>query len=338
MAELTNPTDIARETLKLLAVQRIPPTPQNYQRLYHEISRTQPPENGVSARLIGILRELSSRNPEDTALTGLVRAVERHDWEDVSRDLQRLCERATGYTTTEWASLIRDLVRQLELPHRGITAARKREGLERLLTGSSGSEVPLPQRMRALIRSWSDAGASAMADTQAGQAGAVPPTGQTLSGGTPSPLATHGASKMVVEIRDLLASTLENGVGPRLDRYSDVQSELVVLAQKIREASMPEDWSRIAALLKQFWIKIELRLEPEEEILDNLLRLLGLMVNNLGELVDDDQWVNGQVAVLRELINRPMDLRAVREAERGFKEVIYNQASLKASLREAKST
>jgi len=41
---------------------------------------------------------------------------------------------------------------------------------------------------------------------------------------------------------------------------------------------------------------------------------------------------------VRELISKPVDLRAVREAERGIKEVIYKQSHLKAGLAEAKAT
>ena len=42
MSTLTNPFEIARETLRLLAVRRIPPSPENYQTLYHEIAGTKP--------------------------------------------------------------------------------------------------------------------------------------------------------------------------------------------------------------------------------------------------------------------------------------------------------
>lgn len=35
-----NPSEIARETLKRLAQQRTPPTPDNYRTLYHEIAGT----------------------------------------------------------------------------------------------------------------------------------------------------------------------------------------------------------------------------------------------------------------------------------------------------------
>ena len=37
-ATLTNPPDIAREAIKQLALRRMPPTPDNYARLYGEVS------------------------------------------------------------------------------------------------------------------------------------------------------------------------------------------------------------------------------------------------------------------------------------------------------------
>lgn len=40
MAETKHPSEIARETLRQLAMRRVPPTPDNYRTLYHEISGT----------------------------------------------------------------------------------------------------------------------------------------------------------------------------------------------------------------------------------------------------------------------------------------------------------
>jgi diguanylate cyclase len=73
-------------------------------------------------------------------------------------------------------------------------------------------------------------------------------------------------------------------------------------------------------------------------VLDSLRRLLGLLVNNISELVEEDQWVSGQLAILTEVINHPLTLESIRQAERSFKEVIYKQSMLKHGLREAKST
>ena len=40
MANLSNPSEIAREALRLLAVRRLAPSPENYRALYHEIAGT----------------------------------------------------------------------------------------------------------------------------------------------------------------------------------------------------------------------------------------------------------------------------------------------------------
>ena len=94
----------------------------------------------------------------------------------------------------------------------------------------------------------------------------------------------------------------------------------------------------LAAQLKQLWYSIELRAEDQNDLLNALRRLLGLLVNNIGELVEDDQWVSGQLAIVTEVINHPLTQERINQAERSFKEVIYKQSMLKHGLREAKST
>jgi diguanylate cyclase len=61
-------------------------------------------------------------------------------------------------------------------------------------------------------------------------------------------------------------------------------------------------------------------------------------VNNIGELVEDDRWVSGQLARVAEVINHPLTQERIGLAERSFKEVIHKQSMLKHGLREAKST
>ena len=56
MPALTNPTDIARETLRLLATRRVAPTPENYQRIYNELAGL--PED-ARKEWAAVLRELA---------------------------------------------------------------------------------------------------------------------------------------------------------------------------------------------------------------------------------------------------------------------------------------
>ncbi|MBK7425017.1 MAG: hypothetical protein IPJ48_19145 [Propionivibrio sp.] len=60
------------------------------------------------------------------------------------------------------------------------------------------------------------------------------------------------------------------------------------------------------------------------------------MIDNVSELVVDDHWLNGQIDMVREIVARPMNLRAINDAEQRLKEVIFKQGQLKNSLIEAR--
>ena len=69
-----------------------------------------------------------------------------------------------------------------------------------------------------------------------------------------------------------------------------------------------------------------------------MVRLLRLLVDNVGELASDDQWLHGQIATLQEIIARPMDKRTIADAERNLRNAIIKQGFLKQSLVDAKTT
>ena len=94
----------------------------------------------------------------------------------------------------------------------------------------------------------------------------------------------------------------------------------------------------VAKNLKQFWIKLELRNDSDAQVQDGLVRLLRLLVDNISELLLDDKWLSGQIAVVQDIISKPLDSRVLYDAERSFKEVIFKQGNLKQSLMEARAT
>lgn len=59
-----NPSVIARETLKQLAILKISPTPDNYHKLYDQIAGN--PENQISAITAKLLTELAKEFPRHT--------------------------------------------------------------------------------------------------------------------------------------------------------------------------------------------------------------------------------------------------------------------------------
>lgn len=300
MPAFTNPTDIARETLKTLAARRIAPNPENYQAIYNEIAGISAPAHSPKAEQSSSLKSGAGSEPN-------------------------------------WAELIRELIRQWDLKQSGMTASRKREGLGRVLSNFSKEPAVLFTKLQALVGSWGDKGA---------QAGVTVDSGEPDEG-LPNEPAAIPASVASVDIsladvpgalREMLAQTIQTGVVPRLSHFPDLRDEAILLAQQTRDARDSLAIQGVAKKLKQFWLKLELRNDSDAQVLDGLVRLLRLLVDNISELLLDDKWLVGQIAVVQDIISQPLDSRVLYDAERSFKEVIFKQGNLKHSLMEARTT
>jgi len=90
--------------------------------------------------------------------------------------------------------------------------------------------------------------------------------------------------------------------------------------------------------LRQFLIKVELRAGDHIKVHEGLVRLLRLLVENIGEMVEDEEWLRGQITILQEIIDKPVDRHTIADAERGLRDAIIKQGLLKQSLSEAKAT
>lgn len=300
MPAFTNPTDIARETLKTLAVRRIAPNPENYQTIYNEIAGIQPPVRQVKG---------------DQALP-----------------------KAGGEREINWAELIRELIRQWDLKQSGVTASRKKEGLGRVLSNFAKDPAVLHAKLQALVGSWGEKAAPTGVPVDGGEPEEVAQAGPVLA---LSPQAGARADISLADVpgalREMLAQTIQTGVAPRLSLFPDLRDEAVLLAQQTREARDALAIQGVAKRLKQFWLKLELRNDSDAQVLDGLVRLLKLLVDNISELLLDDKWLTGQIAVVQDIISQPLDSRVLYDAERSFKEVIFKQGNLKHSLLEART-
>jgi diguanylate cyclase len=69
-----------------------------------------------------------------------------------------------------------------------------------------------------------------------------------------------------------------------------------------------------------------------------LKRILLLLVENIGELLDDDTWLRGQLDLVQKVITGPLRIPALQEAEKRLKDVIFKQSMVKHGLREATAT
>lgn len=152
-----------------------------------------------------------------------------------------------------------------------------------------------------------------------------------------APLKLHeNQSDLLPDLRELFAFTLETAIVSQLQACPQLISSAKELAEDVRKAATPAQMQDFLTHLKRFAFNLELLAEDQAELRLSLLGLLRLLVENISELVVDDHWLHGQIDVVREIIGAPLSQRALDDAERRLKEVLFKQAQLKASLSDAR--
>jgi diguanylate cyclase len=243
-----------------------------------------------------------------------------------------------GKLVPAWSDLIRDLLRQLETPHKGITVTRKKDGVETVLTRFSKDPEILFGKLQSLLRSWSTAPTAPSATDLALTVDQTePPSGGQASPGVASVASSAiqpAGHELIDRLRELLAQSLENTVSSQPEMASEIQA----LVSMVRASDNKERINDLAKQLRQFWLKLELRGGDKARIQEGLVRLLRLLVENVSEMVEDDKWLHGQIAALQDIITKPLDKRAIADAERNLRDAMIKQGTLKQSLTDAKAT
>ena len=329
-----NPSEIARETLKRLALQRTPPTPDNYRTLYHEIAGTQASETFPEKSLKSVAAALPRKSPEQTRFARQIEsAVGDRSWDALKGALADLLNKV-GAEPPNWSSLIRELITRLETRQAELTPARKREALDHVLGSSTAPEL-LHARLQGLLKSWSQA--ATLEETFDADAAAATPETAAVPPAPTSASAPSGLVKGVTgELFDLLAQLLESSISVLLADDPELAAEAARLAASARGVRGADEVAVFVAAMKRFGYRLNFVAEDQVEIKSGLLHLLQLVIDNINEIVLDDQWLQGQIAVVLDLVNQPLNLRRLDDVERRIKDVIFKQGALKKSLLDAR--
>lgn len=288
----TSPTDIARETFKRLALERIAPTPDAYRKLYIEISGIDDTESiKVEVPRISNQDELTPSEAENL-LVDFAQSLQK-----TSGDLASFGHRfGRALKTKNWG----DFAKGLEELTGKIQIKASTKGIE--LVESAAAIVDPPPRKISLV---DDAGAD---------------------------------NQKEVLLKDSLFRTLTMALSSLLKSTPQLASDSEAIGEGFKAANSEAELNSLAARLKQLCFQIELKSGDTAEQQELLLRLFALLLENVRELIDDDNWLHGQIEVVQNLIAGPIDHRALQEATRSLKDVIYKQGVLKHSLSESKTS
>ena len=171
MNKNSNPSIIARETFRQLATLKIPPTPDNYHKLYTEIEGSS--AQRMSPSMTKMLSELAKEFPRNSPglnsyANKLESSVSEKNWRKykvVLGDLINIAaisidaQSESNISTTKqpsisWGGMIASIMKQLEMPHGSLTTVKKRDGLNRVLSKFSTNPEQLYSKLSSLLDSW----------------------------------------------------------------------------------------------------------------------------------------------------------------------------------------
>lgn len=341
------PIELARQTLMQLSKNQIPPTPENFRRVYDEIAGVDSVDHAavLNKTLKKVLHEIGKDNPKYLAVAQeITTLVEQHDASKLEDKLRLLLKpEVKQVDETNWARLLRYLLKQLETNHAGLTISQKKEGLNRVIINFSHEPNQLGQKIHALVASWGaeqpTIQTATAADAEVVNSAASPSASQVAlhlvnqaNGADENPI------RLAIAWRDMLIRTISLIVLPQFADVPAAVKRIEGMIQQARESQTIEDVNQLGEALKSTLLRAEMQHDSQHRMQEALVQMLRLLVSSMGELTVDDKWLHGQLAIVQEIIAKPLNIDSVYNAESSLKELILKQSSIKPGLIEAKDT
>lgn len=331
-----SPIEVARETLRSLALQKLQPTPDNYRTVFHEISGIVGIEAFPETELKSLQAELPRQNAKQINFVRQVEAaIAQKSWQDLKLALVELSASQVE-SMVSWADLIRRLLRQLETSHEDLADSQKKQALEHVLSASGTGDL-LFSRLQSLISAWErqkvllyqlkSGGVSGVAPQEAGEQ-AVSAVASVVKASSASLRWQDGWSALQALVVQFLDDTLISVV----QKKPELVRETKEISAAVRQAHDAASMAGIAERLKRLSYRAHFAVEDDAELHATLLRLLRLIVDNISEMVLEDQWLTGQVELIRNLLDAPLELRRLDEVESRVKDVVVKQGMLKRDI------
>ncbi len=201
-------------------------------------------------------------------------------------------------------------------------------------------KTPGQQRQKGLLDSaigqlnWEGVKAALMAYGGFSPPVAVPVAGEpqlaSAANGSKSPLT---APALTTDFFEQIARLIEYAVpalGSDDARFAEQTQDLL---KAIRQPTA--DAVALKLMLANFGNRLSFAAEDQAEIKVTLLKLLHLIIENIGELSLDDRWLKGQIDALLTASTPPLTLRRLDDVERRLRDVIFKQTEAKGRALEA---
>jgi diguanylate cyclase len=330
MTQEQTPTDIARQALKDLVLHKLPPTPENFRRAYDDIAG-QRSEDALQM-LVRLLRDAGSAHSRWLGLAVQIEhAAAKGDAAAQEQLIRQLIP--AGNVAGNWGDVLRDLLKELETNRPGYTLSKKKDALERVLTNFGGDPAALVPRLQGLVALWKGSGESLPNELVAEL---EPIRTVPVEHGASGPGLSSAPTDTAIWWREMLIQTLEFGVVSGLAFLPELQDHARQVLEQAKSAHTDKETDKLGEAIKALWYRLELNRDAQTRLHEALLQLMRLLVDNVAELVVDDEWMQGQIQIIQDIMTHPLELDAIYEAESALKELLFKQGKLKHSVIEAR--
>ncbi|MCH6483259.1 GGDEF domain-containing protein [Pseudoxanthomonas sp. LH2527] len=140
------------------------------------------------------------------------------------------------------------------------------------------------------------------------------------------------------QMRDLLHHLLVGGMEHLLRDDTTLLPQANALADRVRQWQPAQPLAELGNDLKELCQQVGLRTHEVNDAQELMRSLFDLLLENVGELIEDGSWLQDQIGAVRQLLAGPLDRTALEQTRAGLREVIYKQGLLKQGLAESKAS
>jgi diguanylate cyclase (GGDEF)-like protein len=139
------------------------------------------------------------------------------------------------------------------------------------------------------------------------------------------------------QLRDLLHHTLAVAMESLLRDDAALLPQTHALADRVKQWQPAQPLTVLSTDLRDLCHQVGLRTHEVTDAQDLMRSLFDLLLENVGELLEDGSWLQDQIAAVRELLSGPLDRTALEQTRAGLREVIYKQGLLKQGIADSKT-
>ncbi|MCR6686635.1 diguanylate cyclase [Pseudoxanthomonas sp.] len=148
-----------------------------------------------------------------------------------------------------------------------------------------------------------------------------------------NPGAAAGESE---QLRELLRQAVGVALASLLQPLPQLADESTALGTALKQWQPGKDLAPLARRVRELCHQVGVHAGDAVEQQALMLSLFDLLLENLDELLDDGSWLQGQVAVVRELLAGSPDRQTLEATRQGLRELVYQQGLLKRGIADSK--